>query len=326
MTATASNAPPTTVRPGCERRRRSASNLNEAASCGAYSTQKVRLDCAESEIASYLDDAGRHREIVRSAGVAGSVLVIDRDRLDHTDRKLLAHLASDEPAANVELLCALYLGDRQPRCRQVAAEDSILASPTELDGQLDVVALPDARSCDGALRDDDGNRYRLAPMRGRIAIPELRWCRSSSGAADAGEAVSVRDVVGALECYEPVRGLSAAAILRHRRGRRLSVSTLSVELERLNGSRIVLNRGVREAVMAAVGGKQLSMSEIALRCGRVKRDRRGGLSGETTWLSRRIGLACDGGACAPTPWVHSDVLALIARRGLGVAPREVELA
>jgi hypothetical protein len=27
----------------------------------------------------------------------------------------------------------------------------------------------------------------------------------------------------------------------------------------------------------------------------------------------------------PTPWVHSDVLALIARDGLGISPREVEL-
>jgi len=27
----------------------------------------------------------------------------------------------------------------------------------------------------------------------------------------------------------------------------------------------------------------------------------------------------------PTPWVHSDVLALIARRGLGLSPREVEV-
>lgn len=324
MTATASNARPSTVRHGCERRKRSA--LDEAASRAAYATRKVRLDRAESAIASYLDDDGRHREIVMSAGVAGSALVIDRDRLDQADRRLLAHLAPDEPAANAELLCALYLGDRQRRCRQVAAEDSILTSPTELDGQLDVAALPDARSCDGALRDNDGNRYQLAPMRGRIAIPELRWCRSSSDATAASEAVSVRDVVGALQRYEPVRGLSAAAIVRYRRGRRLSVSTLGVELERLNGSRIVLNRGVREAVLAAVSEKQLSMSEIALRCGRVKRDRRGGLSGETTWLSRRIGLACDGGACTPTPWVHSDVLALIARRGLGVAPREVELA
>jgi hypothetical protein len=33
----------------------------------------------------------------------------------------------------------------------------------------------------------------------------------------------------------------------------------------------------------------------------------------------------EGGRRTPTPWVSSDVLALIAREGLGLAPREVEL-
>ena len=67
------------------------------------------------------------------------------------------------------------------------------------------------------------------------------------------------------------------------------------------------------------------MSEIATRCGRTKRDSRGNLSGETSWLARRLGLLPEGGQTTPTPWVHSDVLGLIARRGLGIAPREVEL-
>jgi hypothetical protein len=55
----------------------------------------------------------------------------------------------------------------------------------------------------------------------------------------------------------------------------------------------------------------------------MKRDPRGNGSGETSWLARRVGLIADGGAS--NPWVHSDTLALIARDGLGVAPREVEL-
>ena len=71
--------------------------------------------------------------------------------------------------------------------------------------------------------------------------------------------------------------------------------------------------------------EELSMSEIALRCGRVKRDSKGNESGETSWLARRLGLLPDGGASAPTPWIHSDVLALIARQGLGLSPREVEV-
>ncbi len=68
------------------------------------------------------------------------------------------------------------------------------------------------------------------------------------------------------------------------------------------------------------------MSEIAIRCGRVKRDSRGNESGETSWLARRLGLLPEGGHSTPTPWIHSDVLGLIARQGLGVSPREVELA
>ena len=78
-------------------------------------------------------------------------------------------------------------------------------------------------------------------------------------------------------------------------------------------------------VQKTVERQQLSMSEIALRCGRVKRDRKGNESGETSWLARRVGLLPEGGRDTPTPWIHSDVLALIARHGLGVSPREVEL-
>jgi hypothetical protein len=67
------------------------------------------------------------------------------------------------------------------------------------------------------------------------------------------------------------------------------------------------------------------MSEIAIRCGRVKHDSRGNESGETSWLARRLGLLPEGGQSTPTPWIHSEVLGLIARQGLGMAPREVEL-
>jgi len=90
-------------------------------------------------------------------------------------------------------------------------------------------------------------------------------------------------------------------------------------------SPIVLNRGLREAVLAAVKGGGLSMSEIAMRCGRSKRDANGSESGETSWLARRIGILPEGGQQTPTPWVSSDVLALIARDGLAIAPHEVEL-
>jgi len=100
---------------------------------------------------------------------------------------------------------------------------------------------------------------------------------------------------------------------------------LRTELERVKGSPIVLNRGLRQAVLAAVEWQGVSMSEIAIRCGRVKRDAKGKESGETSWLARRLGVLPEGGGKTYTPWIHSDVLALIARDGLGISPREVEL-
>jgi hypothetical protein len=305
--------------------------------CQVYATQRsvARCECnragddrAHEVLATYLDDLGRQREIVTCLAEAGSQLVMDRDRLTRGDRRLLAHLAVDEPAGNARLICDLYLAEAPlGRCRAVVADDLSRAVASELAQQASVDFLASAATVAQECCEAHGNRYLLATVFARRSMPELRWCMRSSGVADAPRrSVSVRDVVGALESYEPVRTLTAAAIHRHRDDPTVSVSTLGTELERLNGSRIVLNRGLREAVVAAVAASELSMSEIALRCGRLKRDRRGTLSGETTWLARRLGLVCEGGAGTPSPWVHSDVLALIARRGLGIAPREVEIA
>jgi hypothetical protein len=46
---------------------------------------------------------------------------------------------------------------------------------------------------------------------------------------------------------------------------------------------------------------------------------------DTSWLARRVGLLADPGDSRPTPWVHTDVLVLIARAGLGIAPRDAEI-
>ena len=118
--------------------------------------------------------------------------------------------------------------------------------------------------------------------------------------------------------------MTRAALDAHAQQPSVSVCGLRCELDRACNSPIVLNRALRERVERAVASEGLSMSEIAIRCGRVKRDKRGNESGETSWLARRIGQLPEGGAEYPTPWVHSDVLALIARDGLGVSPREVE--
>lgn len=292
--------------------------------CGGGCIGRPAAERTTELMASYLDAAGRARDLLSCEGAAGSTLVIDRDRATRSDRRLVAHLAADEPRANAKVVCDLYLNDaRRGRCRRATAEDLRSPLPGELDGQCSVASTACGRQelCDAA-----GNRYRLCAVPARICKPELRWCKSNARSGVAAVPVSVRDVIGAIENYEPIRAASADAIRRHRADRTMSVSALAAELERMNSSRIVLNRGLREAVLAVVEREELSMSEIALRCGRVKRDRRGGISGETTWLARRLGLAREGGAHGPSPWVHSDVLALIARRGLCVAPREVETA
>jgi hypothetical protein len=136
--------------------------------------------------------------------------------------------------------------------------------------------------------------------------------------------VSLREVIGHMESYEPARSRTCRALLRGAHAR-ASVSLLKGELERVDASRIVLNRGLREAVLRALATEGMTTSEIAIRCGRTKRDARGNVTGETSWVTRRVGLAPESGEHAPTPWIHSDVLALIARTGLGASPREVEL-
>ena len=138
--------------------------------------------------------------------------------------------------------------------------------------------------------------------------------------------LSTREVIALLESYEPVRTLTRAVVKANRQEPDISVSVLRGEVKRICASRIILNRRLRETVLKVAQSEGLSLSEIAMRCGRVKYDSRGNVSGETSWLSRRLGLAPEGGETSPTPWVHSDVLALIARRGLGISPREVELA
>jgi len=99
---------------------------------------------------------------------------------------------------------------------------------------------------------------------------------------------------------------------------------LRAELVRVQLSPIVLNRRLREAAQTYMQREGVSLSEVATRCGRVKRDAAGNESGETSWLARRLGIVPEGGREAPTPWIHTDVLGLIARRGLGLSPREVE--
>jgi hypothetical protein len=269
---------------------------------------------------------------VARAGASGSVLVVDRDAMTFGDRRLVAHIGGDEPAENARLICEQYLADTRGRwCRLVTPEDlQLIPYPEEDDPYIQEPEDADSREGEppdsNVMVDRHSRFYHLELVPTRMSIPEMRWQQyPPEGHAGPPRVLSVRDVIAALESYEPVRALTRKVLIRHRRDPKISVSVLRGEMERVCASRIVLNRGLREAVLATAEAKSLSMSEIAMRCGRVKYDSRGNVSGETSWLSRRLGLAPEGGENSPTPWVHSDVLALIARRGLGISPREVEL-
>jgi len=248
--------------------------------------------------------------------------VIDRLAGTHADPRVVAHLASDEPRKNAELVCSLYVADEsRGRCRALTAEDLRAASVGESPAHVDVRVSPDT-----ALLDDAGVAYRIRVIAPDGSFPRLRWTRCTlAGRDEAGEPISLRDVVARLEDYEPATAITRAAIAAHRASRDVSTYCLRAELERLSASPIVLNRRLREVVNQSMSRDRLTMSEIAIRCGRVKHDSRGNVSGETSWLARRIGQLPEGGQTEPTPWISSDALALIAREGLGVSPREAEL-
>lgn len=332
-------------------------------------------------LASYADERGRRRELIALPGNAGSRLVVDRDAATLCDRRLLAHLAADEPPENARIVCDLYLADPSKRCRRMRPDDlrvpALAAAPgasTEHDEKTDADGAgstrradnPDGgRPVDGECSDDpvgerpdgeclgdedpdhdrpdgeglddrDGVRtvrrgawsYSLRPVSERRQGTQLCWCRGrvrdDCGRRGGFRRVRLRDIVATFEAYEPVRALTASAIASHAGDSHVAVTQLSEEYERLCASPIVLNRGLREAVTRAVE-QGTSLSEIALRCGFLKRDRNGKVSGETSWLARRVGMMPEGGERRPTPWVHSDVLAVVARAGLGMSPRDVEV-
>jgi len=273
----------------------------------------------------YRDTGGELRELAIRAGAHGSLLLLDRDAAGPGAERLVAHLAADEPRRNAVLAARLYL-DADPesrRCRALEESDEQrppLTAPA-------ASALTDLHGCATSVL-AGSFAFRLRRVPGDMSIPSLRWTRSDAGAganANVHCTVSLREAVAEAESYEPFCELTRAALARWERDGRVSSTVLRAELSRVLDSPIVLNRALREAVVAKVSRREATMSEIAMRCGRLKRDSRGNATGETSWLARRVGLLPEGGAQHPTRWVHSDVLALIARQGLGIAPREVEL-
>jgi len=275
---------------------------------GAGERQGVRL------LASYHGPSG-HRDVIALTRCDGCALVLDRAAGCDQDARVVGILEQDEPAGNAQLLCSHYLADpSRGRCRAMTPDDLL---PAERPGP----AVHGTQ--DGPLVDRRGRVYSIAPTPGVAGVAELRWtCSVAPGCGSQG--LPLRDVVGALQAYEPARSITVRALAAASGEPFVFVARLRGELERLDRSPIVLNRGLREAVQRELAAGT-SLSAIAMRCGRRKRDRRGNRSGETSWLSRRIGVLPEGGSTEPTPWVHSDTLALIAREGLAVSPREVEL-
>lgn len=292
--------------------------------CRAAATNPDRLG-------GYRDGCGRERELVALGACGGSLLIVDRDAATLGDRRLVAHLDAGEPAGNAALVCDSYLSNPSGRwCRRLRAEDLVAIPSGEGDhaaGEGDHAGESDHADVGASRSIEAGGRvHRLRPIAGMGCTIELRWCRRRHGCTAGGwEPVSLREMIGEIESYEPARAVTVAAIAGHRCDPKVSLRRLRGEYRWLCTSPVVLNRALREAVLRAIDRDELSLSEIALRCGAVKRDRRGRLSGETSWLARRVGLMPEGGERRITPWIHSDVLALIAREGLRVSPREVEV-
>lgn len=333
---------PTALRRSRVPGKRRNSRRSEARSCPAGASQSLALQGHSGDryrkghpFARYTTPLGNPRELVVDEAAGGSLLVIDRDGVSLCDRRLIAHIAADEPSENVAIVCDQYLADESGRFCRLVEPDDLLTAPFAAPTREDIARshghrtdrLLDRPAVELDAIEVLGRVYRLAVLslpksRGR----QLRWGRHA--AHDTGavwEPVSLREVVGALQSYEPPLTLTATALALHADCDDVSLLRLRSEYERMCASPVVLNRRLREAVLQATRARRLTFSEIARRCGKVKFDRCGRRYGETSWLARRVGLMPEGGQQAGTPWVHSEVLALIARQGLGMSPREVEL-
>jgi hypothetical protein len=212
----------------------------------------------------------------------------------------------------------MYLADDvRGRCAPLTASD--LRPPSDRGARsYPSVAHP--------LTDAAGYVYRVRLLSTGMSIPELRWTRSSApGQPESVEELCLREVVARIEDYEPVRTTTASILAQHADDPDVSSCRLRTELDRLLTSPIVLNRKLREAVTRETARGTTSMSEIAIRCGHTKTDSHRKTSGDTSWLARRIGLRPEHGAEHPTPWIHTDTLALITRDGLAMSSRDVEL-
>jgi hypothetical protein len=167
-----------------------------------------------SQLGLYTDHrAGAAREVICLPGAGGSTLVIDRLAGTHSDARLVAHLAADEPAENARIVSEVYLADESKgNCRPVSAEDLQLTPFASCPSSVDSEASPDT-----SLLDSDGVVYRIREMSTDGSFPELRWTRSRHpGQEEPFETLRLRDVVARLQDYEPARTITTDALAVHR--------------------------------------------------------------------------------------------------------------
>ena len=122
----------------------------------------------------YVDSEGRVREVLARPGAGGSVLVVDRDAATHRDRRLVAHLAADEPAENAALVCRRYVEDVRGgryRCRAVTRQDARTVPFAE---EPAAQAHSATHVLDAAPVEAHGLLYRLELVQTGMSIPELR--------------------------------------------------------------------------------------------------------------------------------------------------------
>ena len=117
------------------------------------------------------DPHGRRREIVARPGAHGSLLVIDEDAETLGDRRLVAHLPCDEPAANALLVCRLYLAEPAGRFGRAVVDEDWRRAP----GARPPEPPAPGRAPRATLVDARGRAYRLAPRPDPYGRTELRW-------------------------------------------------------------------------------------------------------------------------------------------------------
>jgi hypothetical protein len=214
----------------------------------------------------------------------------ETDRLVVVDNQVLAVLAAGEPDANARLVERDWRANGRPRCAHVDGYR------IDTDGVLTSLWV-----------ESGSERFTI-----RLRDGQLQWVD------DTGGVHSVRDVVAACETYRPVVDATRTAISVHHEPR---CRKIEKELDRVMNSPMRLNRRLRTLVLDAIDNGD-SFSDIAAKCGVMKRTKTGGWCGDSSWVARRVGIRAERGR--DIKWVREDILAHIARHGLDVMPVEAE--